>query len=415
MNANFHRARLLMEHRRYNEAIEPLQAAIAENPEFGPAHALIAICHTKLEHHAAALQAAQTAVRLDPNSDFHLYTLAVVQLEQEKYDDAERSIRSAIMLEPTEPDYYGLLSSIFVERGEWNKALEAANEGLRLDPEHVRCANLRAMALVKMGDRTAASQTIDTALSQNPDNPLTHANKGWTNLHQSKPREAMHHFGEALRLDPNLQWAQVGIVEAMKARNPIYRVMLAYFLWMERLDNRTRWFVILGAYFLFRFLNQMRQANSELQPVIMPLLYVYMTFVFLTWTSRTLFDLFLRLDRFGRLALSRERLIISNWIGLTLLLALGFLVTGLLGPGTLQDVWLMGALETAVFIIPLATALRMKKSKLLLGFTAVLGGLILYNLLFGLIRNGSGTGLLYWFGIVLFSWVANIEATRRRR
>ena len=60
-------------------------------------------------------------------------------------------------------------------------------------------------------------------------------------LHQAQPKAALEHFREALRLDPNLQYAQAGIVEALKARNPIYRWMLGYFLWMGRLSDRAKW------------------------------------------------------------------------------------------------------------------------------------------------------------------------------
>lgn len=415
MSPHFHKARLLVEHRRYPEAVESLQAAIAENPEFAPAYALMAFCHSNLGNHSAALHAAQTAIRLEPDNDYHLYTLGIVQHGQKNYDEATRAVQAAIRMEPTEPSYYALLSSIYVDTEAWQNALQAANEGLRLDPENVRCANLRAVALVKLGRRVDAEQTIDIALSQQPDNPMTHANKGWTSLHQNNPKEAMHHFGEALRLDPNMRWAQAGIVEAMKARNPIYRVMLAYFLWMERLDGQTRWLIIIGAYFLFRFLGNFGRSNPEWQPFVLPVLYVYLAFVFLTWTASTLFDLLLRLDKFGRLALSRKRLIVSNWVGIALLTALGFLLTGLTSTTGRKEAWFTAALQTAVFIIPLATTLRLHHSKLLIGSTIILGGIILYNLVSGLGWAGTGTGVLYWYGIFIFSWVANAVATQRRR
>ena len=64
---------------------------------------------------------------------------------------------------------------------------------------------------------------------------------------QGNPLKAMEHFREALRLDPEMEWARAGIVEAMKARNFVYRWMLAYFLWMARLDSRVRWGLVIGA------------------------------------------------------------------------------------------------------------------------------------------------------------------------
>ncbi len=97
----------------------------------------------------------------------------------------------------------------------------------------------------------------------NPNNPNTHANLGWALLHKGEHEKAMIHFREALRLDPELQWAQQGIVEALKARHFIYRVMLKYFLWMSRLGSRAQWGVILGAYFGHRVFRNIAQFNKS--------------------------------------------------------------------------------------------------------------------------------------------------------
>jgi len=89
-------------------------------------------------------------------------------------------------------------------------------------------------------------------------------------------------------------------------------------------------------------------------PLLLPLVIVYVTFVFLTWTSGTLFDLLLRFDRFGRRALSRERTIASNWVGLSLIVGAGLLVIGLLVGGAMQSPLFEAALKMIVLILPIA-------------------------------------------------------------
>ena len=69
---------------------------------------------------------------------------------------------------------------------------------------------------------------------------------GWTLLHDGDPRKAMGHFREALRLDPGMEWARAGIVEAMKARSLIYRIFLSYFLFMNRLSGNAQWATVCG-------------------------------------------------------------------------------------------------------------------------------------------------------------------------
>lgn len=221
----------------------------------------------------------------------------------------------------------------------WQDALDAAEEGLRLDPEHAGCANLRAMALVKLGRRGEAGATIDSALAKDPENATTHANRGWTLLEQRDPARALEHFRESLRLDPDNAWARQGIVEALKARNPVYAVMLRYFLWMSKLSRRAQWGVILGGYVGNRLLAGAAAANPEIAPLVLPLRILYVAFVLLTWTAQPLFNLVLRLDRFGRLALSDEEIVESNSIGAVILLGLLSLGACIVAGSTAPSCW----------------------------------------------------------------------------
>ena len=110
------------------------------------------------------------------------------------------------------------------------------------------------MALVRLGRKSEAVDTVNYALERDPESGFSHANQGWNCLHQNNPKQALDHFREALRLDPELEYAREGMVEALKARNPVYRAMLSYFLWMGRLSDRYQWGIVIGIYFGSRVL-----------------------------------------------------------------------------------------------------------------------------------------------------------------
>jgi tetratricopeptide (TPR) repeat protein len=223
-------------------------------------------------------------------------------------------------------------------------------EGLAHDAEHAACNHLRTMALTKLGRQGDAVATVDAALRRDPDDAKAHANKGWALLHQSKPRESLEHFRESLRIDPTFEYAKAGIVEALKARNPVYRVMLAYFLYMARLSDRARWGILVGGYFGYQFLRGVARNSPVLAPWIAPVLIAYIVFALLTWFASPLLDLSLRINRFGRYALSRDQLASSNWFGACLLL---FVVAA-----TIRIVWdLPGSFATAAFALGMALPL----------------------------------------------------------
>src|SRR5581483_7555851 len=126
-------------------------------------------------------------------------------------------------------------------------------------------------ALVKLGRKTEAASTIDGALQRDPENARSHANQGWTYLHRGEPKLAMVHFREALRIDPTLDWARAGMVEALKAHNVIYRWVLRYFLFMSRLNKQARWGILIGGYIGYRVALNVAQTNPTLAPYLWPI------------------------------------------------------------------------------------------------------------------------------------------------
>lgn len=55
--------------------------------------------------------------------------------------------------------------------------------------------------------------------------------------HQGDAKQVLTHCQEARRRDPTLAGARAGLVEALKARNPIYRMVLDWFLRLERFER----------------------------------------------------------------------------------------------------------------------------------------------------------------------------------
>jgi hypothetical protein len=173
-------------------------------------------------------------------------------------------------------------------------------------------------------------------------------------------------------LNPQLDWARQGIVEAMKARYFIYRIMLGYFLWMMKLTSKMQWYFLIGAYIGFQFL--VRQLGNN--PWLMPLVIAYVGFALMTWIATPLFNLVLRLNRFGRLALSREQIVTSNWVGLCVVGAFTFL--GIFFSGLVPNNTLYGAMACVFMIPPLSNIYNCEpgKPRNLIIFVSALMGLV---------------------------------------
>ena len=345
MSQHFQRGQLLYQQGRYEQAIGEFQLHLGQQAEDPLTHSLMALSFVRLEKLREATEHAQRAIHLSPDVSIGYYALAIVMLERNRLDEAKRLIEEAIRLKPYEADYFAILASIHLQKSRWRLALEAANQGLQIEPEHALCTNLRAQALVNLGDRAAAAQTMGEALARRPDDAWTHANQGWALLHQREPYKAMEHFREALRLEPGNEWARSGIIEAMKARNFIYRWMLVYFLWMSRLPPRVQWMLLIGGFIGAQIVRQIAGRSPALAPYLWPLLYCYAAFVLMTWLAPGLFDLLLRTSKFGRHALSPDQVRGANVLGACLVVTLGWLIVWIVtGDGFARMTTLMFAM-----------------------------------------------------------------------
>jgi tetratricopeptide (TPR) repeat protein len=355
MSAHLERATLLYQQNRPEQAETELRLALADDPNLAVAHALLALCLSIRQQHLEATREAQASIALAPDMAFCHFALGHVLMNRNRYDEARQAVEQAIAIEPADADYHALLAQLLMHEKDWPGALNAASRGLACDPDSNDCANLRAMALVKLGRKAEANAVIASALARDPENATSHSNLGWTCLERHEHGQALEHFREALRIEPNSESARLGMVEALKSRYWVYGMMLRYFLWMSKLSSRVQWGVILGGFFGMRILNGLQKANPDIKAWTWPISIAYVIFVLLTWLADPLFNLLLRLNKFGRYALTREQVVASNWVGGSLLLAILFIPAGLLFRS--QELLLLAAVS-GFAVLPLSAVFK---------------------------------------------------------
>lgn len=436
MTPQLERGLLLLDQGRPKLAEAEIRQALSLEPDDALAHAALALCLTAQQKYSPAEQEARQAVHLAPDNPFAHFVMARVAYDRDRYDEALPAITEAIRLDPWDADYFCLLAGIHLDQNRAAEALRAAEQGLEVDAENVGCLNLRAMALVKLGRTAEAGRTIESTLAKAPESSITHANQGWTLLHRGDATHALEHFREALRLDPENEWARQGIVEALKARHALYALMLRYFLWMTRFSHRAQWGIILGGYLGYRLVASVAKSQPALAPWLLPLQILYVAFALMTWLAQPLFNLALRLNRFGRLALSREQTATSNWVAAALALALcavlGFVITLLTESPRSAPAWLVAALVCAALALPLSAIYNCAAGwprRAMAGYTALLAvlGLLSVSAFFtagaaadpaarkAIASNAAAPLGLFCVGIFLNGFLANFLMMQRPR
>jgi tetratricopeptide (TPR) repeat protein len=414
MSIHLSRAEELLQQSRIEPAITELQQHLSTDPDDPLAHALMARAEAGRSNRKEAFKWADRAVHLGPDRGYCQYIRAWVLDRFDKPKEAEQAALEALRLEPFRADYYGLLGQIRLHKAEWQGALEAAEAGLRVHAAHVGCINVRAMALMRLGRKDIADSAIQGALAQNPEDAVSHTNQGWICLNRGQRERAVEHFREALRLDPSIESARHGLLEALRTKYLLYRALYSFYDWMSRFNVGIRRGILIGLYVLTRIIYDAGSKYPAFEPVAVPITILYVLFVFLTWTGRATFDIFLRFHPLGRLALSRSQKNASNWVALCI--GSGLVSLALVLVWSLSTLVVAG-LCFAIYAIPTSQIGRYKGDLRKVN----LAGAAVYAVILGLDVTGVVlrtdpewlisclTGLIVVFAI--FSWIS--AAARR--
>ena len=363
----------LFDLRRYKDAEATLRQALARDPNSWLGHyflgaALLAQSDDKPEQAQAGLKEAKRTIALRPDHATGYFLLSWAYLCLGKPKDALDAAHQGMRIDPQEAWGYALVARAYRLERDWAKELQAAETGLKIEPDHTNLLNLRAEALIMLGRQADAAGAVEAALRSDPSSPMAHANQGWLALHHSDEKAALVHFREAMRLDPTSEAARMGLVQALHARSPLYRLLLKYFLWTRRATTGEFWSIRLMLYGVNTTLRVITRAFPPLLIITLPYFALYQIFTFFNWTGDAYFNLLLRLSHAGRLVLSKDEQAEASGCGFTGLLFLinaAALVAALvLRPGAWGLAWTfgLGALLSLGMLIPVAGIFKVDPS-----------------------------------------------------
>ena len=250
MSQLFSRGIQLYNLNRYSEAIKVFNESLSLNPNDFYSKYYLALCYYYIEDFTTFEKISSLIITDFPDNDESYYLLMLVSLSKKNYQNALNHITKAIQFNPYEADYFGYKAIIQINLKLFNEALSSSNEGLNIDAKNKFCLNTRTQSLTKLKQKEEAFSTLKNTLSDNPEDYFTQANAGWTKLELGNYSEANNHFKEALKINPNDDYAREGMIESLKAKNIIYRYFLKYAFWIQNKGDKFKWGLIIGIYLI---------------------------------------------------------------------------------------------------------------------------------------------------------------------
>ncbi len=301
MGVHLERAEILMAQSRYEMAAQELQQELAVDPDSAQAYAWLGWCLRFLKKYEEAIKEAEQAIKLAPDWEDGYYVLGWILCDRNQLLEAENVTKEAIRLNPENANHFILLSNIRVKQKRWQEALEAATQGLNIEPENADCLNNKGIALFELGRTEEAIATTKQAIALDPENFSNYNNLGWMILNrEGSPTKAWEYFRQALRLNPNFESAQDGLIQAIKLKNPLYRLVYRCLIFPYRRLQLGRFLsgkALLGFFAClclgFRILLNLAATNPN--PLIWLALIVLFWLIFLPWFVDLFITLLLQL------------------------------------------------------------------------------------------------------------------------
>ncbi len=306
------RAQILIDQRRYQDAISYLLEHLATLPNDSYALYMLAFCHIQLKQPDEAEIVVNNALSIDPTRDTLFFQRARIAFMKDQHQEAIQAIKEAIGLNPKEPEYFSFWSQILLSKGFYKEGLAKAEEGLALNPEHEESLNMRSNALFHLGEKEAAFSDLKEVLSRNPEDAYSHASMGWKRLEDGDHRQAEADFRESLKLAPDQLWSKRGLILSLQSRYWIFRQILKYIFFVNRQRLLVQLLLIVGLLVLGHLI------SNQFFPVSIVLGMMSIA----PWLLDPATDLFLRLHPNGRFALPQQQTSVSLPFGILLFLAI---------------------------------------------------------------------------------------------
>lgn len=145
------------------QAVDAFETALRLDPESLPTLVNAASAQNLLGHNSVAEEYLRRAVRLEPRNQAALFNLALLLAEMRKPAEAEDTLRACLKWHPNfAPAAYNL--GILLSQDRLPEALIWCERAVSLQPEEVRFAYTLAFLTLKIGDTRKAQQQLRTLI-----------------------------------------------------------------------------------------------------------------------------------------------------------------------------------------------------------------------------------------------------------
>jgi len=200
-----HRAFLLVDDNRDQEAVPLLQQLIARDPDAPFAYALLGQCFLSLKQYSQAIPMLRKAVQMRPDMTITHFHLAGAFLETKDFDEAAEELEIVVARMPAFEEAHQMLETAYAQAGRIPEAIKECEKVLYSDPDDYGTNLLLGQVLVRTGDPATALPRLKKAASLRPGTPDPHLSlaDAYAQLGRNNDAQRERAVGKRLALNKN--------------------------------------------------------------------------------------------------------------------------------------------------------------------------------------------------------------------
>ncbi|MFX0036516.1 MAG: tetratricopeptide repeat protein [Candidatus Hermodarchaeota archaeon] len=159
------RAKLEIEYKNYDSAIEDCRRALELDEIFVEAYYYIGISYTYKKKYEAAIDSFQTAVNYNKKHVKSWNAMGLAYEAKEDYENALKNLNRAIEIDPGFYKGWYNLGNVYILRKEFDKAIESYKKAIEINEEHAKAWFFMGIAYFDKKDYNEAIDNVERAIT----------------------------------------------------------------------------------------------------------------------------------------------------------------------------------------------------------------------------------------------------------
>lgn len=215
---------LLLQHKRYDEAILYTNKAIDINPN-SYFYINLGNIYKEKDDIDLAINSYQNALDFEPDNHKIFYSLGLSYKSKNDLNSAIDNYKKAIKLNPSYQAAYVNLGNIYVTIKQFNEAIECYKKAILLEPNDSNSFSCLGSIYLNVDEADEAIYYLKEAIKLKPDNVNAYISLGNAYINKGDFEKAIHNLELALELSPNNYLIYSCLANAYKGKREISKAI----------------------------------------------------------------------------------------------------------------------------------------------------------------------------------------------